>query len=190
MDRNHAVTATNITHPCSSGSGTCVEATKIQTIVPNSCKERNTGGELRKNFQFCPLYQRISTLYHKSSPEIAFRNLEETLQEYSQCLKKGAYINRRQSNFLTRADSNRIWGKGDVNQMSGGTCLLRGSRGTGTAVWRSCQCLVPGGALGQAAWGHGQPDPVSGSPAHSTGLRPDDLKSTFQPSPFYGSLIF
>lgn len=45
MDRNHAVTATNITHPCSSGSGTWVEATKIQTIVPNSCKEKNTDNE-------------------------------------------------------------------------------------------------------------------------------------------------
>lgn len=50
MDRNHAVTATNITHPCSSGSGTRVEATKIQTIVPNSCKERNTDDKLKDNF--------------------------------------------------------------------------------------------------------------------------------------------
>lgn len=50
MERNHAVTATNITHPCSSGSGTPVEATKIQTIVPNSCKERNIENKLRDNF--------------------------------------------------------------------------------------------------------------------------------------------
>jgi len=54
MDRNQAVTATNITHPCSSGRGTWVAATKIQTIVPNSCKEKNTDDELGENFYSVP----------------------------------------------------------------------------------------------------------------------------------------
>lgn len=45
MERHHAVTATNITHPCSSGSGIWVEATKIQTIVPNTISRKMTAPE-------------------------------------------------------------------------------------------------------------------------------------------------
>lgn len=82
MDRNHAVTATNITHPCSSGSGTCVEATKIQTIVPNSCKERNTGDELRKNFQFCPLSLLALYLLALCITNQALRLLSETWRRF------------------------------------------------------------------------------------------------------------
>jgi len=40
---------------------------------------------------------------------------------------------------------------------------------TSTITQRSCGCPISGGVEGQAGWGPGQPDVVSGSPAHGRG---------------------
>lgn len=86
MERNHAVTATNITHPCSSGSGTFVDATKIQTIVPNSCKERNADNELTENFHSVPSNSELALHITHQKPSDTFRKTEETLQKFSRSI--------------------------------------------------------------------------------------------------------
>jgi len=50
-----------------------------------------------------------------------------------------------------------------------------------------CECLLPGSIQGQAGWGFEQTGLEGGVPAYSRGLEPDDLKSPFQPKPFYDS---
>ena len=43
------------------------------------------------------------------------------------------------------------------------------------AAQRSCGCPTPGGIQGWVGWDPGQPDIVGGNPAHSKGLKLDDL---------------
>ena len=50
--------------------------------------------------------------------------------------------------------------------------------------------IFPGGIQGQAGCGSGQPGLVVGDPAHSKGLKLDNLWCPFQPRPFYDSVTF
>ena len=43
------------------------------------------------------------------------------------------------------------------------------------AAQRSCGCPIPGGIQGQARWGPGQPELLSGSPAFGVTLELDGL---------------
>ena len=47
-----------------------------------------------------------------------------------------------------------------------GVKLKEGVEALAQAAQRSCGCPIPGGVQGQVGWGCGQPDLVSGSPAH------------------------
>jgi len=60
--------------------------------------------------------------------------------------------------------------------------------------WHSCPeklwCPIPGGAQGQVGWGPGQPELVSGSPAHGRGLAlVGGLWGPFQLKSFCDSMI-
>lgn len=50
------------------------------------------------------------------------------------------------------------------------------------AVQRSCVCPVPGDVQERAGWGLGQPDLLSGSPAHCSRLELDDHIAPSNPS--------
>ena len=53
-------------------------------------------------------------------------------------------------------------------------------------VQGGCGCPLPRSFQGQAGWGIEQPGLVGGVPAYSRGeLELDELKSPFQPKPFY-----
>jgi len=52
-----------------------------------------------------------------------------------------------------------------------------------------CGCPIPGGIQGQAGCGSGQPGLLVGNPAHSRGLELDERCGSFQPRPFYDSVI-
>jgi len=51
-----------------------------------------------------------------------------------------------------------------------------------------CGCPIPGGIQGKAGCCSGQPGLLVGNPAHSRGLKLDDLYGSSQPRPFYDSM--
>jgi len=56
-------------------------------------------------------------------------------------------------------------------------------------LMEGCGCPFPGGVQGQAAWGCEQPGVEEVSLPIAGQLELDDLKGSFQPKPFYGSMI-
>jgi len=53
-----------------------------------------------------------------------------------------------------------------------------------------CGCPIPGGIQGQAGCGSGLPGLVAGNPAHSRGVETRWSLWSFQPRPFYDSMIY
>lgn len=52
-EMENAMRETNITQPCSSGTGTLEEATRIHTRPPNNCQqERKHAGDVTSNTRF------------------------------------------------------------------------------------------------------------------------------------------
>ena len=54
---------------------------------------------------------------------------------------------------------------------------------------RGCGCPIPGRIQGQAGCGSGQLGLVVGNPAHNGALKLDDHCGSFQPRPFYDTIL-
>ena len=105
------------------------------------------------------LVQPLEKRRHQENITVAFQYL------------KGDY-KHKEDQLFTRSYSSKIRGNG--SKLKGGrfrfdvgqNLLLRGWWDTGTAAQRSCGCPIPGDAQGQVGRCPGQPEQVSGSPAH------------------------
>jgi len=53
-----------------------------------------------------------------------------------------------------------------------------------------CGCTIPGGIQGQAGCGSGQTGLLVGNPAHTGGVKINDLWGPFQPRPFYDMILW
>ena len=85
-----------------------------------------------------------------------------------------------------RGNSWKNWKRVDSDWISGRSSLLRGLWDTGylERLW-----VPPPWKQWQTGWGCEQPGREEGVPAYKRGLELDNLKGSFQPKPFYDSMI-